>query len=98
MGKRRTRLIILAILLALSSQPRVLAPDLKGRTELVYQGRATPQGMEVTGEDIDSAFGVSPQGVDHLGVAAPELPRRRRDEIQVDLPNVSDTKRATDQI
>jgi SecD/SecF fusion protein len=106
MGKRRTSLIILALVFALlagsiyaiTQKPTVLGLDLKGGTELVYQGRATPQVPEVTGEDIDRAIEIIRQRVDNLGVSEPEISRLGQDEIQVDLPNVSDTQRATDQI
>jgi SecD/SecF fusion protein len=106
MGKRRTSLIILGLVLALLagsiyviiSKPTVLGLDLKGGTELVYQGRATPQVPEVTGEDIDRAIEIIRQRVDVLGVSEPEISRLGQDEIQVDLPNVSNSQRATDQI
>ncbi len=106
MGKRRTSLIILALVLALiggsiyaiTQKPTVLGLDLEGGTELVYQGRATPQVPEVTPEDIDRAIEIIRQRVDSLGVSEPEISRIGSDGIQVDLPNVSNSARATEQI
>ncbi|MDX6582063.1 MAG: SecD/SecF fusion protein [Solirubrobacterales bacterium] len=106
MGKRRNSLIILALVIALlggsllviTSKKTVLGLDLQGGTELVYQARATPQVQHPGPEDIDRAIEIIRQRVDSLGVSEPEISRIGSDEIQVDLPNVSDTKRATDQI
>ncbi|MFI5122543.1 MAG: protein translocase subunit SecD [Vicinamibacteria bacterium] len=106
MGKRRNNLIVLTLVCALlatsiyviTSKETVLGLDLQGGTELVYQGRPTPQVPEVTPEDIDRAIEIIRQRVDSLGVSEPEIARVGKDQIQVDLPNVSDTKRATDQI
>ena len=61
MGKRRNSLIILALVVVLlgvsawviTDKPTVLGLDLRGGTELVYQGRPTPQVPEVTPADID---------------------------------------------
>ncbi len=106
MGKRRNSLIILAIVIALLgvsiwvivTKPPVLGLDLEGGTELIYQGRPTPQVPDVTPEDIDRAIEIIRQRVDSLGVSEPEINRVGQDQIQVDLPNVSNARRATDQI
>jgi SecD/SecF fusion protein len=106
MSKRRNNFIVLALVFVLlatsiwviTSKKTVLGLDLQGGTELVYQGRPTPQVPEVTPEDIDRAIEIIRQRVDSLGVSEPEIARVGKDQIQVDLPNVSDTKRATDQI
>src|SRR4249919_402221 len=104
MGKRRNSLIILAIVIALLgvsiwvivTKPPVLGLDLEGGTELIYQGRPTPQVPDVTPEDIDRAIEIIRQRVDSLGVSEPEINRVGQDQIQVDLPNVSNAQRATD--
>jgi SecD/SecF fusion protein len=106
MGKRRNSLIILALVIALlgasiyviTSKKTVLGLDLQGGTELVYQGRPSPQVPTVAPEDIDRAIEIIRQRVDSLGVSEPEISRIGKDQIQVDLPNVSNAKRATDQI
>ncbi len=106
MGSRRRNLIVLtlvALLLAtslyvLTSKPTVLGLDLKGGTELVYQGRPTPQVPEVTTTDIDRAIEIIRKRVDSLGVSEPEISRVGSDQIEVGLPNVSNAKEATSQI
>ena len=106
MGKRRNSLIILALVLGLlavsiyviTDKPTVLGLDLEGGTELVYQGRPSPQVPEVTPEDIERAIEIIRERVDSLGVSEPEISRIGDDQIQVDLPNVSNAERATDQI
>ncbi len=106
MGKRRNSLIVLALVLGLlgvsiyilTSKETVLGLDLEGGTELVYQGRPTPQVPDVSPEDVDRAIEIIRQRVDSLGVSEPEISRVGEDQIQIGLPNVSDTRRATEQI
>ncbi len=94
MGKRRTSLIVLALVLAMiggslyviTSKATVLGLDLEGGTELVYQGRSTPQVPEVTQEDIDRAIEIIRERVDSLGVSEPEISRLGIDQIQVSTP------------
>ena len=64
----------------------MLGLDLKGGTELVYQGRPTPQVPEVTPEDIDRAIEIIRERVDSLGVSEPEISRVGEDQIEVGLP------------
>ena len=71
----------------------MLGLDLKGGTELVYQGRPTPQVPEVTPTDIDRAIEIIRKRVDSLGVSEPEISRVGSDQIEVGLPNVSNAKR-----
>ena len=106
MANRRRNLIILVLVLALlagsswvlSDKRTVLGLDLRGGTELVYQGRATPQVPEVTPEDIDRAIEIIRERVDTLGVAEPEITRIGADQIEVGLPDVQDSDRAIDRI
>ncbi len=106
MGKRRNSLIILAVVVVLlgvsawvlTAKPTVLGLDLRGGTELVYQGRPTPQVPEVTPEDIDRAIEIIRERVDSLGVSEPEISRVGRDQIEIGLPNVSNAKRAADSV
>jgi SecD/SecF fusion protein len=106
MGKRRNSLIILTLVITLlagsvyliTSKKTVLGLDLQGGTELVYQGRATPQVPKVGPEDIDRAIEIIRQRIDSLGVSEPDISRIGQDEVLVDLPNVSNSQRATDQI
>ncbi len=56
MARRRRNLFILLVILGLTAasaiviatKPTVLGLDLRGGTQLVYQGRPTPQTPEVT--------------------------------------------------
>jgi len=106
MANRRRNLIVLALVLALlggslyviSSKRTVLGLDLRGGTELVYQGRPTPQVPEITPEAIDRSIEIIRDRVDNLGVAEPEISRLGADQIEVGLPDVSDAARATEQI
>jgi SecD/SecF fusion protein len=106
MGKRRTSLIILFLVLVMLgvsiwtivSKDTVLGLDLEGGTELVYQARPSPQVQDPGPEDVDRAIEIIRERVDSLGVSEPEIARIGEDEIQVDLPNVSNAQRATDQI
>jgi len=106
MGKRRNSLIILGLVVALlgvsiyilTTKKTVLGLDLQGGTELVYQGRPSPQVPDVKPEDIDRAIEIIRDRVDALGVSEPEISRIGSDQIQVDLPNVSNAQRATEQI
>jgi SecD/SecF fusion protein len=106
MGKRRNSLIILGVVLALlgvsiyviTSKETVLGLDLRGGTELVYQGRPSPQVPDVTPEDIDRSIEIIRERVDSLGVSEPEISRIGEDQVQIGLPNVSNAERATEQI
>src|SRR5919106_6283336 len=106
MGSRRRNLIILVLVLglvaasaiAITSKKTVLGLDLRGGTELVYEGRPTPEVPEVTGEDVDRAIEISRDRVDAFGVAEPEITRIGEDQIEVGLPDVQDADRAIAQI
>ncbi len=106
MGKRRNSLIILGLVVVLlatsiyviAKKPTVLGLDLKGGTELVYQGRPTPQVPDVTPEDIDRAIEIIRQRVDSLGVSEPEISRVGGDQIEIGLPNVSNADRAAESV
>ncbi len=105
MTNRRRNLIVLALVLALlagsawviATKPTVEGLDLRGGTELVYQGRATPQVPDVQPEDIDRAIEIIRERVDTLGVSEPEISRLGTDQIEVGLPDVQDTEPAIDQ-
>ena len=106
MTHRRRNLIVLVLVLALlvgsalviSSKKTVLGLDLRGGTELVYQGQPTPQVPEVTAEDVDRSIEIIRDRVDSLGVSEPEITRIGIDQVEVGLPDVSDSERAIDQI
>ncbi len=103
---RRRNLIVLVLVIALlgaslwviSDKKTVQGLDLRGGTELVYQGQPTPQVPEVTGEDVDRAIEILRDRVDSLGVAEPEITRIGIDQIEVGLPDVEDSDRAIERI
>ncbi len=107
MGNRRRNLFVLldraracarSRRLVIAKKPTVLGLDLKGGTQLVYVARPTPQEPVVTADDINRAIEIIRQRADKLGVSEPEISRVGSDQIQVGLPNVSNAKRAIDQI
>jgi SecD/SecF fusion protein len=106
MGSRRRNLLILLFVLglvaasaiAIATKPTVEGIDLRGGTQLVYQGRPTPEVPEVTGEDVDRAIEIIRDRVDAFGVAEPEISRVGEDQISVSLPDVQDAERAAAQI
>ena len=106
MTNRRRNLIVLGLVLALlagslyviTEKRTVLGLDLRGGTELVYQGRPTPQVPEVRGEDIDRAITILRDRIDTLGVSEPEITRVGMDQVEIGLPDVQDSERAIDRI
>jgi SecD/SecF fusion protein len=106
MTKRRRNLFVFVLVLALlgaaayviDSKKTVEGLDLKGGTELVYEGRPTPQVPDVTEDDINRAISIIRERVDQFGVSEPEITRVGSKEIEVGLPDVQDTKRAIAQI
>ncbi len=103
---RKRNLFVLVLVIALlgaslwviSDKKTVQGLDLRGGTELVYQGQPTPQVPEVTGEDVDRAIEILRDRVDSLGVAEPEITRIGIDQIEVGLPDVEDSDRAIERI
>ncbi len=106
MGSRKRNLFVLLFVLGLVavsalvivSKSTRLGLDLKGGLELVYQGRGTPSNPEVTGDTIDKAITKIRERIDTLGVAEPEVSRLGATEITVSLPDITDAKRAIDQV
>ncbi len=104
-SKRRNALILVFVfgLIAVSalvifSKPTKLGLDLKGGVELVYQGSPTGQVEEVTGEDIERSINIIRERIDKLGVSEPEVARLGTDQITVSLPDVTNARRAIDQV
>jgi SecD/SecF fusion protein len=106
MTRRRSNILVLAFVLGLivvsglivASKPTRLGLDLKGGTELVYQGTPTGKVKEVSNEDIERSVNIIRERVDELGVAEPEVSRLGSTEISVSLPDVSNAQRAIDQV
>ncbi|HEX5762161.1 MAG TPA: protein translocase subunit SecD [Solirubrobacterales bacterium] len=106
MARRRSNILILVFVLALivvsglivANKETRLGLDLKGGTELVYQGTPTGKVEEVSGEDIERSIDIIRERVDELGVAEPEVSRLGTTEISVSLPDVTNAQRAIDQV
>ena len=106
MGTRRGHLFVLLFVVALvavsalviAAKETKLGLDLQGGLELVYQGQATQEGSEVTGEDIEDSISIIEQRINKLGVSEPEVARLGTDEITVSLPGVTDANRAAEQV
>src|SRR5215208_1623122 len=75
-----------------------LGLDLKGGTELVYQGQPTPQVPKVTPQALDDALETIRKRTDALGVSEPEIQRSGPDQISIGLPDVQNAKRAIEQV
>jgi SecD/SecF fusion protein len=95
-------LLVLAALVIVPGTPMSkdtrLGLDLKGGTELVYEGRPTPQVPKVTPQSIDDAIDTMRKRVDALGVAEPEIQRSGPNQISVGLPDVQNAQRAQEQV
>jgi len=106
MGSRRRHLIILLLVVALTvasayaitAKRTVLGLDLRGGTELVYQANPTAKNPEIDTEDVDRALDILRERTDELGVSEPEIARVGIDQIEVGLPDVSNTERAIEQV
>src|SRR3954463_2184189 len=106
MTNRTRNLSILAIVLLLlvgavgviATKSTKLGLDLKGGTELVYQGQPTPQVPQVTPQALDDALETIRKRTDALGVAEPEIQRSGRDQISIGLPDVQNAQRAIEQV
>jgi SecD/SecF fusion protein len=106
MGNRRRNLFILVFVglllvgsaLAIATKKTTLGLDLKGGTELIYQGRPTPQNPTIDGSDIDRAIEIIRKRTDALGVSEPEISRIGSDSVRVGLPDVQNANRAIAQV
>src|SRR6185312_6720426 len=101
-GRNALILLIVAGLLAgalavIALQSTRLGLELKGGVSLVYKARPTPQ-AKVDTEALNHSIEIMRKRVDQLGVAEPELLRVGNNEIAVNLPDVSNAKRAQEQV
>jgi SecD/SecF fusion protein len=104
-GSRRRNLLILLIVaglvaasgIVIALKPTRLGLELKGGVSLVYKGRATAT-AKVNNESLDRAIDIMRKRVDQLGVAEPEIQRTGAEEINVALPDVSNARRAQEQV
>jgi SecD/SecF fusion protein len=106
MSERRRSLFILLLVAGLlaasfaiiATKPTKLGLDLKGGVQLVYQAKPTAQQPTVTQDALARALDIMRQRVDAFGVSEPELQQLGQNQIQANLPGVSDAQRAADQV
>ena len=90
--------LIAASLFVIFTQKTELGLDLKGGTQLVYQGEPSPQTPKVTQAALNRAVDIMRQRVDSLGVSEPEIQTTGSNLITVGLPDVQDTARAESEV
>ncbi len=87
--------IVIASALVIRAKETKLGLDLQGGTELVYQGRPTPQNPEIDGTDMDRSIEIIRDRCDALGVAEPEFSRLGSDQLRAGIPGEDDVEQAT---
>ncbi len=105
MGSRRRNIFVLLIVagliaasgIVIAVKPTRLGLELKGGVSLVYKARATAQ-AKVNSESIGRSIEIMRKRVDQLGVAEPEIQSVGGNEINVALPDVSNARRAEEQV
>ncbi len=106
MGSRRRHVFVLLFVLGLvivsgiviATKETQLGLDLQGGLELVYQGQATGNSTEVSGQDIEDSIGIIEKRTNQLGVSESEVARLGNEEITVSLPGITDANRAAEQV
>jgi SecD/SecF fusion protein len=105
-SNRRRNIFVLAFVVLLvigsgiviATKKTTLGLDLKGGTELIFQGRPTPQNPTISSADMERAIEIIRKRTDALGVSEPEISRIGSDSIRVGLPDVSNASRAEAQV
>jgi SecD/SecF fusion protein len=105
-SNRRRNIFVLAFVallivgsgLVIATKKTTLGLDLKGGTELIFQGRPTPQNPTISGDDINRAIEIIRKRTDALGVSEPEISRIGSDSIRIGLPDVSNAARASQEV
>jgi preprotein translocase subunit SecD len=106
MGSRRNNLIILGLVVVLLgvaaylifirepwTESTKLGLDLEGGVSVQLAGYQT-DGSEVTREEMEQAVEVIRQRVDSLGVTEPEIQIQGQDQVVVNIPGITDDRRA----
>ena len=98
--RRRNALILLIVAGLIAASAVVIATkktrlglDLKGGTQLVFEGKPTAA-AKVDSESLERAIDIMRKRVDTLGVSQPEIQRFGERQISVALPEVSNSVRA----
>src|ERR671916_2706654 len=110
MGSRRNNLIVLGLVVVLIAvaawlifirQPVAeatkLGLDLEGGVSVQLEGYQT-DGSEVTRDEMEQAVGVIQQRVNSLGVTEPEIQIQGTDQVIVNIPGITDQRRAVEVI
>ncbi|MGI8413353.1 MAG: protein translocase subunit SecD [Solirubrobacteraceae bacterium] len=90
--------LVAASLVAMTQLKTILGLDLKGGVELVYQGQPTRQTPVVTQAALQRAVDIMRERVDQLGVSEPQIQTSGGKQITVGLPDVTDVRRAEQQV
>src|SRR5271165_1256495 len=98
--RRRNALILLIVAgliaasaIVITTKKTRLGLDLKGGTQLVFEGKPTAA-AKVDSESLERAIDIMRKRVDQLGVSQPEIQRFGERQISVALPEVSNSVRA----
>src|SRR5581483_3789408 len=89
--------LIAASAVVIATQQTFLGLDLKGGVELVYKGIPTKQSA-VNQQSLQRAVDVMDNRVNQLGVSQAQINTQGSNQIVVQLPNVSDVKRAENEV
>src|SRR4051812_44482801 len=98
MSERRRSLFVLLIVVALvggsiaaiALKPTILGLDLKGGVQLVYKAQPTAQQPTVDADAMQRSIDLMQQRVNAFGVSEAELNQSGKDQIEVNLPGVTD--------
>ena len=103
MSERRRSLFVLLLVVALiggsiavvATKPTVLGLDLQGGSQLVYKAEPTAQ-QPITPDAMARSLDLMQQRVNEFGVSEAELFQSGNDQIEVNVPGVSDASAIAD--
>src|SRR2546423_1435752 len=106
MSERRRYFFVLLIVAALiaasavvvATKSAVLGLDLKGGVQLVYKAEPTAAQKTVDADSIQRSIDLMQDRVNAFGVSEATLNQAGSNQIEVDLPGVSDAERAARQV
>ena len=106
MSDRRRSLFVLLIVVALiggsiaviATKDTVLGLDLQGGSQLVYKASPTQQQPVVDADAMQRVIDLMQERVNEFGVAEAEVLQSGQDQIEVNVPGVSDAGRLADQV
>ena len=106
MSERRRSLFVLLIVVALIggsiavvlTKPTVLGLDLKGGVQLVYHAEPTAAQPVVDADAMQRSIDLMQQRVNAFGVSEAEILQSSSDQIEVNLPGVTDAEAAAEQV